>query len=367
MQHDQLKSICEHFLIRGEVVSFSTISSGHINDTFLANCSNKKKYVLQKLNTSVFKDYVNIVENKVIVSEHLNTFYKKVDSKYKSIQFIKTHKESFYLNDNSCIWMVMDYIENSQVFDKVTDEHLVFEAGKLYGNFVYSTQTLDSSKITETLPDFHSVPLRLEQFKKAIENGNSVRITHAKKWIELVNKHGSEMCELWQLKQQGVLPARITHNDTKLSNVLFSQSKPIEGLAVIDLDTVMPGLVHFDFGDSVRSICSCTTEDDNNLDNVHINLHYYQSFCKGFAIDTKRLLNQTEIQYLPLGVLTLIFIMGLRFLTDYLSNDTYYKTTYDNHNLARASNQFTLFLSALENIEEIKVITKNAFNLHNIP
>ena len=360
-----LKSICDQFEISGTIHSITPITSGHINDTFLVAAS-KTNYVLQKLNTNVFTNWKGVIDNKIVISTHLKTIYDTTNSDYKTIEFVKTNSTSFYLEKDNIIWMLMIFINESQTFDKAINENLVFEAGKLYGDFIDNTQSLDSSKIVETLPDFHSVPLRLKQFESALKTASEERKQQAKTWIDLVNSHGTDMSLLWELKSNDTLPTRITHNDTKLSNILFSNSEPIHGLAVIDLDTVMPGLVHFDFGDSVRSICSNATEDDKDLENVFINLRYYEAFCNGFATKTKQLLSDLEIQYLPLGAQSIIFIMGLRFLTDFLNNDTYYKTNYYMHNLVRASNQFTLFNSVLEQIESIKTITYNSFGLNNI-
>lgn len=362
MLQEQLISICKKFTITDNIERLQPISSGHINDTFLAFSDNDKRYVLQKLNTAVFKNYSQVIQNKVIVSNHLSKYYSQNKaSNYCSIQFIKTNEGSYYYQINNGIWMLMPFINNSQVFEKATNSNLVYEAGKLYGNFINVTKTVDKSKISETLPEFHSVPWRLKQFDNALKSATKERITVSRPWIELISKYRLPMSKLWKLKEDQVLPIRITHNDTKLSNILFSQTQPPKGLAVIDLDTVMPGLVAFDFGDSVRSICSSTTEDDANPDNVYLNLNYYDAFCKGFASETKDLLTKLEIKYLPLGVQTLIFIMGLRFLTDFLKHDTYYKIQYETHNFVRARNQFTLFTNLIENLDQVNTITQNNF------
>jgi thiamine kinase-like enzyme len=360
-----LKSICDQFEMSGTINSINPITSGHINDTFLVSTATLD-YILQKLNTNVFTNWKAVIENKIAVSTHLKSRYENTNSGYKTVEFIKTNNHKFYLEIDNTVWMLMKYIEQSQTFDKAMDENMVFEAGMLYGDFIAKTQALDSSKIAETLPNFHSVPLRLKQFELALNTASEERKHKARAWIDLVHTNGNNMCELWELKSIGVLPTRITHNDTKLSNILFSNNNPTYGLAVIDLDTVMPGLVHFDFGDSVRSICSNTTEDDSELKNATINLNYYEAYCSGFAEKTKPLLSNLEIQFLPRGAQSIIFIMGMRFLTDFLNNDIYYKTNYELHNLVRASNQFSLFNSVLENIESIKEITYKAFELNNI-
>jgi thiamine kinase-like enzyme len=220
------------------------------------------------------------------------------------------------------------------------------------------------NKITETLPKFHSVPFRFFQFEEALKQAKETKKTEAQELIDFAFELRAEMFQLSELKDKSIFPIRITHNDAKLSNILFD--KDDNGLAVIDLDTVMPGIVHFDFGDSIRSICSNTVEDSEDLKQTTINLKFYEEYCKGFASETSKILTSEEIRYFPLGVKTIIYIMGLRFLTDYLNNDVYFKTAYDNHNLVRAKNQMTLLRSAIMNYDVIKELTYSNFNLNNI-
>jgi thiamine kinase-like enzyme len=358
---EKLQLICNQFKIQSGVQSIKTLESGHINDTYLITLNTNEDYVLQKLNSTVFKDIESIMANKVAVSQHI----KQLKSPYKSVSFVMTKTSKYYYKDDTNnYWNMMGYISNSVTYDVANNSKTVFEAGKLYGDFMTQTATLSSGVIKETLPNFHNVPLRFAQFEQALKNAENINIVNAKEAIDFAKKNKDEMCELAALKAKNTFPIRITHNDAKLSNILFNKNE--EGIAVIDLDTVMPGIVHFDFGDSVRSICTNTVEDDDNFDAIAIKLDYYEAFCKGHADSTKNILTPQEIKYLPLGVKTIIFIMGLRFLTDYLNNNKYYKVKYDTHNLVRCKNQFKLVESVQQHYDHILKITYNCYGLNNL-
>lgn len=362
---ETLKHICNQFQIKAPVLKMDVLTSGHINDTYLITCRNGLNYVLQKINNQVFKNVKDIVLNRILVSNHLKKEYAKTGSPYQVASFIPSKNKTFFVETTHGFWVMMDYIPNSKTIDRAENNKQVFEAGKLFGNFLASTSTLESSEVIETLPKFHSVPFRFSQFEQALKQATHERMSKAKHLIDFVNDLQKDMFLLSELKEKHIFPTRITHNDTKLSNILFDTED--NGLAVIDLDTVMPGIVHFDFGDSIRSICSNTVEDSTELETTSINLGFYDAYCKGFATDTLKILTPEEIKYLPLAVKTLIYIMALRFLTDYLNNDVYYKTAYETHNLVRASNQITLLKSVIENYIDIKRITNSNFNLENIP
>ena len=354
MEH--LKHICKQFNIDSEIDSVSILNSGHINDTYLITTTSGIQYVLQRINSVVFKDVENVIANKVLISKHL----LNSKSNYKTVRFIQSNSnKSFYKDENSSYWNLMTYIPDSVTHNVAVNNQLVEEAGKLYGDFIIQAADLDMDKLVETLPDFHSIPLRYKQLDEALKNANEETKANAKGDIEFVLKCREEMHELSRLKDKEEFPIRVTHNDAKLSNILFDKND--KGLAVIDLDTVMPGIVAFDFGDSIRSICTTTAEDDANLDATWINLEFYEAFCKGFASTTKHKLTQTEIKYLPLGSKIITFIMGLCFLTDYLNGNIYYKVDYKVHNLVRAKNQFKLVKSIQENFKSMQQITEKVF------
>ncbi|MGB1308759.1 MAG: phosphotransferase enzyme family protein [Oceanihabitans sp.] len=330
---ESIKKIGEQFAIEGTIKAITTLVSGHINDTYLVTTTTNKKYVLQKINAQVFKNVPALLANKLLVSAHL----QKMNSNYKVVEFIKSIQEDYFVLDQDLqYWNMMLFIENAITHDLATSSKLVYYAGKLYGDFIVQTASMQANKLTEILQDFHSVPVRYKQFDQALLQAKTETINLAKEEIDFIQNCMKEMQELSFLKENNNFPIRVTHNDAKLSNILFNKNE--EGLAVIDLDTVMPGIVHFDFGDSVRSICATATEDETELQKVSMNLEFYKAYCKGFAESTNNMLTKTEIEHLPLGAKTITFIMGLRFLTDYLNNNTYYKVKYELHNLDRAKN-----------------------------
>jgi thiamine kinase-like enzyme len=357
---DKLKHIVSQFEVDATIVNISPLHSGHINDTYLVTTNTSNSFVLQKLNSYVFKDVIGLIDNKIKISQFITERIKSGDLNLLSPEFYKCKTGDFYVKDEAdAFWNLQNYIPNAITFDKAPNAQVVFEAGKLYGSFLTLTDNVPTKEIKETLKDFHSVTLRLKQFKDALYSASEKRKNEAQEAIDFVLQHELEMCKIDTLKNEGAFPIRITHNDTKLSNVLFNKDN--KGLAVIDLDTVMPGIVHFDFGDSIRSICSNAEEDNANFETLEIQLNYYEAYCKGYANYTKNLLTKTEIKHLPLGVKTIIYIMGLRFLTDYLNNDKYYKISYTSHNLVRAKNQFALVKSVIKNYKVITGITNNAF------
>ena len=354
---ESIKLIGEQFSIAGRISQIKPLTSGHINDTYLIVTTTHRKYVLQKINTQVFKNVKALIANKVLVSKFLQT----TPSNYKVVTFIKALNDTYYVIDHlKNYWNLMTYIDGSVTHNIVTSSKLAYFSGKLYGDFIVQASGIETQQLTQILPDFHSIPIRYNQFDSALLQADSKKIAKAQHEIDFVIGSKSEMHELSYLKDNYSFPIRVTHNDTKLSNILFNEKE--EGLAVIDLDTVMPGIVHFDFGDSVRSICSTATEDETDLNKVSLNIVYFEAFCKGFAESTKTSLTPLEIKYLPLGAKTITFIMGLRFLTDYLNNNRYYKINYDLHNLDRAKNQFKLVKDIQKKYDDLVRIVQTEFS-----
>ncbi len=352
MKPQQLKEIFSQFKHNSTFKSFSELSTGHINDTYLIKTDGVTNYVLQRINHNVFKNIPALMANKVNISKHLQekmTDLPKGQSKREVLRFLKSNKGIFYYIDyNGNYWILMVFINNSITFETVQSKDVAYEGGKLTGNFLSLTNDFEVSKLTEVIPKFHDMSFRFAQFEEALKNASKKRLIKAKKYLDLVNSLKDEMHIIQHLKESGAIRLRVTHNDTKISNILFDVNN--KGLCVIDIDTVMPGIVHYDFGDAIRTICNTAAEDETDLEKVNFNLEYYTAYTKGFLEEVKPTLSLTELKYLPLGAKTMIFIMALRFLTDFLNNDIYYKTKYEEHNLDRAKNQFKLIESMSEKI-----------------
>ncbi|MWB96469.1 phosphotransferase [Flavobacterium sp. GA093] len=361
MAAEQLKFIFEQFDHIEVFKTFEELSSGHINDTYLVTAESGKQFILQRINEGVFKDVPGLIANKVSVSKHLLKKLKHLsedDIKRRVLTFIGTKKGVFYYKDtDGNFWNVMVYIEGSITFETVNNEEIAYEGGKLFGEFLNLTSDFDARKLTEVIPDFHNMAFRYFQFDCALKEASEQRIQQARNLIQLVQDLKEEMHVLQNLKDTGKIKLRVTHNDTKISNALFDTNQ--KGLCVIDTDTVMPGIIHYDFGDAIRTICNTAAEDEKNLEQVKFNLQFYKAYVKGFLEKTNKSLSILEIKYLPLGAKTMVFIMALRFLTDFLNNDVYYKTEYPEHNLDRSKNQFKLIESLSEQFNEMEEYNLN--------
>jgi len=354
---NQLKHVFSQFDDSTEIKSYQELASGHINDTYLIETTNNKKYVLQSINQGVFKDVPGLINNKLGISNHIQqklSHLPKSERDRKVLTFVSTKNGTpFYYAKRGGYWNMMVYINESVTFETVTNEDIAYEGGKLIGDFLNLTSDFDASQLIEVIPKFHNMFFRFSQFEDSLKVASKERLKQAKSYIGLVWTLKDEMHILQNLKESGDIKLRVTHNDTKISNILFDKNN--KGLCVIDTDTVMPGIVHYDFGDAIRTICNTVTEDENNLELVNFNLAYYKSYVKGFLKEMSSSLSPIELKYLPLGAKSMIFIMALRFLTDFLNGDTYYKTTYAEHNLDRAKNQFKLMESLSEQYEEMEI------------
>ncbi|MFT4986165.1 MAG: Ser/Thr protein kinase RdoA (MazF antagonist) [Flavobacteriales bacterium] len=353
---EKAKTICSNFIINEEVRKITVLTSGHINDTYLIETDGQMQYVLQRINDFVFNDPKTLVRNKVHVSQHLN----EIPSAYKALQFVKTKTgEYFHEDDSRLFWNMMVYLKDSKTYIIPSSSALVYEAGKLYGDFIQRMDSFPVNKIAETISMFHSVPHRNSQFEDSLINTSEELLAKAHDEIYYARSVKEEMFELEQAREQGKYPIRVLHNDTKISNVLFDENDL--GLAVIDFDTVMPGIVHYDFGDAVRSMCSNRREDDPDVEGLSFRLDYFEAFCKGYGELTTNILTSAEKGDFTLGVKVMIYIMGIRFLTDYLNKNIYYKVDYETHNLIRAKNQFRLLKSVYSKEKEIVSIIESYF------
>jgi hypothetical protein len=357
MLADKLENIFKQFQHNGEFDSFVELASGHINDTYLIKTKKKPFFVLQRINHGVFKDVPGLIENKVAISHHIQEKLKdlsKKKQKRRVLAFAKTNLGASYLKDEEGnFWNLMYFIDDSVTFETVNNEEIAFEGGRLLGQFLTLTSDFDASKLVEVIPKFHDMSFRYSQFEEALKIASNERLENAKVQIQLIKDLKAEMHIIQGLKESGAINIRVTHNDTKISNVLFNKKN--KGLCVIDTDTVMPGIVHYDFGDAIRTICNTAAEDETNLDLVEFKIEYYKAYTKGFLKKMGPFLSPIELKYLPLGAKTMIFIMALRFLTDYLNGDVYYKIKYPEHNFDRAKNQFKLIESFSERINTIDI------------
>lgn len=350
-----LLRIVESFALPKSIIKTSPLGNGHINDTFiLKTAEGYSDYVLQKINTAVFKDVEGLMRNISLVTskiqEKLGT-----DAERKALQLIKTKDGTLSYTDlNQDEWRIYNYIADHKVYDLAPNLEVVQESGKMFGDFLTSLSDLPTNSLVTTIPKFHDIKWRLKQLKDQIDIDAKNRKSLLSQELNYVKSHANEMCVIQNLGEKGAITLRITHNDTKLNNVLFDNQN--NGLCVIDLDTVMPGYVHYDFGDGIRSAANTGEEDDQDLKNVTYDLQKIEAFAKGYLSASQNILNPIEKQTLANSVLLFPYLMGVRFLTDYIAGDVYYKTKYEGHNLVRARAQFQLAMDGQKKIEPIKAM-----------
>ena len=362
ISHMTVEEIAQQFATEGDIQKISAHGGGHINDSYhlVNNSPGKGDYLLQRVNHYVFKDVDLLMRNMVIVTDHIASIMEKEDPANldrKTLRIIPTRDGKTYFKDpEGNFWRVLNFIADHLVFESASDPEIAYEGARMFGNFTKMLSGLDPSQIGDTIPKFHNLKWRLSNLKESIREDKVNRVGLVKEEIRYVERVTELMCTIQELGEKGVIPMRITHNDTKINNVLFDKDR--NGLCVIDLDTVMPGYVHYDMGDGIRTFTNTGEEDDENLDNITMDLTLFEAFAKGFLESTREILNPTEVDTLAHAGLLFPFIMGVRFLTDYIAGDVYYKIHHKEHNLVRARAQFKLAQDGESKLDKMQEIIK---------
>ena len=341
-----LTRVIANFNIAGDDFRVSAFGSGHINDTYLVkgSTSTHPGYLLQKINSFVFKDIDGLMNNMLTIVTHLK---KKVleagGNPGKEVLTLVPAKGGryYYKDEQDNYWRMTCFLNDTKSYDLVTTQHQAQQGGIAFGRFQYMLADLDPKLLTDTIPDFLNIEKRLHDFGKAVDKDTADRLKDVKPEVDFLNSRSGAMIKIPELARAGILPVRITHNDTKFNNILLDQHNNIQ--CVIDLDTVMPGYTAFDFGDAVRSIISTAAEDEADLNAIQLNIPLFAGFTKGYLEQTKSLLIDAELKSLMMGVLLMPYMQSVRFLTDYLEGDAYYKTHFAGHNLQRTRAQMQLF------------------------
>ncbi len=344
------KQIAESFAIDGSVRKIEPYGNGHINTTFLI-FTKKGKYVLQKINKAVFRDPASLMKNFTSVSEYLIKKAKEAgkDPSREVLTVIKTKDgENFYLDSSGDYWRMLNFVEGSISYDKVENPEQFYLSAKSFGDFQYQLRDYPAETLFETIKDFHNTPERLKQLRRAAEQDSMKRAEGVKAEIEFAYSREKFINMFEDAYKEGKLPIRITHNDTKLNNILFDKETG-EALCVIDFDTIMPGYAVNDFGDSIRFGATTAFEDETDLSKVNFDIGLYEIYVKGFMEGLKGGLSDFEVDMLPYSAIMMTLECGMRFLADYLSGDIYFRIHRTGHNLDRARNQFKL-VSDMENV-----------------
>ncbi|MFK7909450.1 MAG: phosphotransferase enzyme family protein [Akkermansiaceae bacterium] len=351
-----IEEIANEFAIAGEFVGGEEIHSGHINSTYMATfrkpSGSSGQYIFQRINEKVFKDPFAVMRNVEMVTRHINwkVLRVKKDLGGQTLNLYPARGGRFYAQgDGGGVWRCYNFIEGCKTYDIVENTRQAYQAGHAFGSFQDLVSDIDVEDIEETIPDFHHTPKRYARLLEVIEADPCGRVASAKEEIEFILARESYTNKLISLSDDGILPVRITHNDTKINNVMIDVETD-EAVCVIDLDTVMPGLSLYDFGDLVRTVVSPAAEDETDLSKVEMRMPMFEALAEGY-MDGCDCLCEAEIENLVFAGKLISLEIGIRFLTDYLEGDVYFKTKREQHNLDRARTQLAL-VDKLEQNEE---------------
>lgn len=354
----RLRKIASCFCIEGDFISYEQIKEGNVNQTYKVtykkNDGTLKSYIIQQINTYAFHNPEELMSN----IDKVCGFIRSKNPNRLSLHFYHTCDRKTYIADDIGYWRICNHID-STTYNECPSPAILENAAKAFGDFQEQLCDFDASVLFETIPDFHNTRKRISDLKEASKNDIAKRASLVKEELDYIFSVEDEACTLTDMLNNEELPLRVTHNDTKINNVLFDKLTN-EALVIVDLDTVMPGLVGSDFGDAVRFACNTVAEDSEDFENAHINLETFEIFTKGFLEKTKNSLTENEIKTLPISVFAITVELASRFLTDYLNGDKYFKTNYENHNLVRTKCQLALAKDIYKNLDTMKeIVNKN--------
>lgn len=346
MQHD-IKTISDLFQIDGEFLDARPYGSGHINDTYASSfrtSAGDVRYIHQRINHHIFTEPERLMDNIRRVTEHLRekVLQRGGDPTRETLTLVPAMDERCFARDTEGnFWRTYIFIEGAQTYDLVEKDEHVYHAANAFGHFQRDLADLPGGRLHEIIPGFHNTRKRFETFEDALNRDLAGRAENARSEIDFVLQREETASVLVDLLAEGKVPERNTHNDTKFNNVMIDDATG-RGICVIDLDTVMPGLAMYDFGDSVRLGAATALEDEPDLENVSVNFDRFELLAKGYLQAARDFLTPAEIEHLAFAARLITFTIGLRFLTDHLAGDTYFKVHRQNHNLDRCRTQFKM-------------------------
>jgi hypothetical protein len=355
-----LKQIFEYFVADGTFLKGEPYGSGHIHDTFRIETIEKDKddYILQRLNNKIFKNIPELQHNIERVTVHLRNKLTRVprsDIKRECLSLIPSRDgKSWIVDEDGNYWRMYIFISNHRSYNLVDSAVKAFEGGKAIGRFQAMLTDMPGAPLHETIPWFHNIEKRLQTFHLKVSENPAGRAASVSKEIDQVLYRQQEMKCILELGKDGKIPLRITHNDTKFNNILLDEND--KALCVIDLDTVMQGYVHYDFGDAIRTAANTATEDEEDLSKINLDIDLFKAYSEGFLSETGETLNNVEKEYLAFAPRLITYTIAVRFLTDFIDGDNYFKIHHKLHNLQRARAQLRLVMSMEEQYGEMRKI-----------
>ena len=355
-----IENVIAAFEVEGKVVDCIPFGNGHINDTRLVTMDNGVQYVAQRINKNVFKRPDLLMENYVGVTKFVRKKIEEMggDPLREVLNAIPAKDgKSFVIDSEGEYWRLLVYVTESMSYDQVERPEQFYDSAVSFGDFQYMLRDYPAETLHETIVNFHNTPDRFRQLMDAINADVKGRLSEVSAEVEFAKAREEFAWTLEKAHKEGRLPLRVTHNDTKLNNILFDINTG-KTLCVVDLDTIMPGYSVNDFGDSIRFGATTALEDETDLSKVNFDISLYELYVKGFIEGAKGGLTEGELEMLPIGAIMMTFECGMRFLADYLNGDTYFRIHRPSHNLDRCRNQFKLVADMEANLDEMRAIVK---------
>ncbi len=352
---EDLRTLAASFSPESAVSTPVPFGGGHINDTYLLSREDGSQFVMQRINKNVFPDPVSLMDNIQRVTHHLRKRIRAVggDPERETLRMIRNAQgDMCTLDANGDYWRAYTFVDGCMSYDQVESAEVFCQSGHAFGRFMSMLDDFDAASLFETIARFHDTPKRFGDFRTAVAENRSGRADGVRELIDTALSYESFGSTLMDQLNSGILPLRVTHNDTKLNNVLIDSATG-EAVCVVDLDTVMPGLCAYDFGDAIRFGASTAAEDEKDLSKVHFDMNLYRAFAEGYLSEVANALSAAEVDSLAYGAKMMTLENGIRFLGDYLNGDVYFKTAYPEHNLVRARTQFKLLSEMDEHWDEM--------------
>ena len=347
MAHTYISGIASHFAFEGVLTATQELTAGNVNVTYLVTYTEdsvEHQYIIQRINTAAFHDPVSLMDNVGKVTSHIKASYEKegISTERRVLSFVPCDNGTLlYTDDEGGAWRAYHYIDGVTAYNSIENPSQFYEAGYGFGEFQTRLADFPADELVETIPGFHDTAKRYEAFLTAVAEDTAGRVASLGEEIAFFKDRKDLAHAIVSQLGSDDVPLRVTHNDTKLNNVLMDNETG-KALCVIDLDTVMPGSALYDYGDAVRYGACTTAEDEPNTSKIGFDMTLFEAFTKGFVEATNGRLTKTEIQMLPVGVAVITYELAMRFLTDYINGDVYFKTFYEGHNLVRARAQMKL-------------------------